>query len=135
SIGERGRGHGQLTAAMSLAKIGELDHRPFRPLCAADTCAGLNMKTLTASVAIIRWMSPNSLVRSFGLAHVSPDSVVNAFPDLTPGISECPRGCSHDEEECGLDAFVAGDPHAQARLASLRRLLASRGATESGQAG
>lgn len=100
---------------------------------------GRGRHTSTSAIALALpeggWIIDTPGVRSFGLAHVSPDSVVNAFPDLTPGISECPRGCSHDEEECGLDAFVAGDPHAQARLASLRRLLASRGATESGQAG
>jgi len=100
---------------------------------------GRGRHTSTSALALALpeggWIIDTPGVRSFGLAHVSPDSVVNAFPDLTPGISECPRGCSHDEEECGLDAFVAGDPHAQARLASLRILLASRGATESGQAG
>ena len=31
------------TAAMSLAKIGELAHRPFRPFFATATCAGLKM--------------------------------------------------------------------------------------------
>ncbi len=64
-------------------------------------------------------------IRSFGLAHVSADSVIAAFDDLAGGLTECPRGCSHNESECGLDAFVAGDPHLVARLDSLRRLLAT----------
>lgn len=62
-------------------------------------------------------------IRSFGLAHVSADSVIAAFDDLAGGLAACPRGCSHNESECGLDAFVAGDPHLVARLDSLRRLL------------
>ena len=64
-------------------------------------------------------------IRSFGLAHVSADSVIAAFDDLAGGLTECPRGCSHNESECGLDAFVAGDPPLVARLDSLRRLLAT----------
>ncbi len=63
-------------------------------------------------------------VRSFGLAHVTPDRVLSAFTDLLPGTAGCPRGCSHDEEECALDAYVAAGHADPARLASLRRLLA-----------
>lgn len=62
-------------------------------------------------------------VRSFGLAHVSPDSVIRAFDDLASGTQKCPRGCSHDEPECALDDAASDDPHLQARLTSLRRLL------------
>ncbi|MFM1967065.1 MAG: hypothetical protein RL134_2790 [Actinomycetota bacterium] len=76
------------------------------------------------------WIVDTPGVRSFGLAHVSPDTVVGAFDDLAPGLDACPRGCTHDEEECGLDAYVDGDPHLRARLDSLRRLLDSRGASE-----
>lgn len=65
-------------------------------------------------------------VRSFGLAHVDPARLLDAFPELAPGTDECPRACSHDEPECGLDAWVA-EGHAgatgAARLDSLRRLL------------
>ena len=41
----------QRTAAMSLAKIGELLHSPLRPRRATATWAGLNSQALTASVA------------------------------------------------------------------------------------
>jgi ribosome biogenesis GTPase len=72
------------------------------------------------------WVVDTPGLRSFGLAHVDLRRVVKAFPDLEPGTADCPRGCSHDEPECALDAWVA-DGHAEpARLASLRRLLASR---------
>ena len=67
-------------------------------------------------------------VRSLGLAHVEPDQVVAAFPDLNEGAQYCPSGCTHlvNADGCHLDAWVSeghGDP---LRLASLRRLLASR---------
>ncbi|MBA3745260.1 ribosome small subunit-dependent GTPase A, partial [Sporichthya sp.] len=70
------------------------------------------------------WVIDTPGVRSFGLAHVTPDRVLQAFTDLLPGIADCPRSCSHDEEECGLDAYVAAGHADPARLASLRRLLA-----------
>jgi ribosome biogenesis GTPase len=75
------------------------------------------------------WVVDTPGVRSFGLAHVDPDRIVHHFPELAAGTQECPRGCSHDEPECGLDAFVAGGgagPAGRARLESLRRLLRSR---------
>ncbi|HZV25503.1 MAG TPA: ribosome small subunit-dependent GTPase A [Acidothermaceae bacterium] len=80
-------------------------------------------------------------IRSFGLAHVDVDRVVTAFPDLAPGIAECPRGCQHvapdentaradqDGDEiarCALDDWVAAGHAEPARLDSLRRLLAAR---------
>jgi len=78
------------------------------------------------------WVIDTPGVRSFGLAHVQPDRIVTAFPDLAPGLDDCPRGCTHDEPECGLDAFCAhggAGPSGLARLESLRRLLRSRAGT------
>ena len=75
------------------------------------------------------WVVDTPGVRSFGLAHVSPDDLLKAFPDLAAGTGDCPRGCTHDEEECGLDDWVAqghAGPGGPARLESLRRLLRSR---------
>src|SRR4051794_28780453 len=75
------------------------------------------------------WVVDTPGVRSFGLAHVDPDRIVAAFPDLVPGTAECPRGCTHDEPECALDAYVASGaagPAGPPRLESLRRLLRSR---------
>jgi ribosome biogenesis GTPase len=73
------------------------------------------------------WVIDTPGVRSFGLAHVSPASVLRAFDDLAPGAENCPRGCSHDEPECALDAWVAAGHADPARLDSLRRLLRARG--------
>ena len=75
------------------------------------------------------WVIDTPGVRSFGVAHVRPERVLLAFPDLLPGAQECPRGCSHDEPECALDAWVADGRAGAAgpvRLASLRRLLRAR---------
>ncbi|MFG2192954.1 ribosome small subunit-dependent GTPase A [Streptomyces sp. NPDC048639] len=72
------------------------------------------------------WVIDTPGVRSFGLHHVDPSRVINAFPDLVPGTAECPRACSHDEKDCALDAWVAEGHADPARLFSLRRLLATR---------
>lgn len=64
-------------------------------------------------------------VRSFGLAHVTPDDVIGAFDDLRAATADCPRGCSHLggelSPECGLDT-AAIEP---ARVASIRRILSA----------
>ncbi|MEZ0066076.1 ribosome biogenesis GTPase [Streptacidiphilus sp. MAP12-20] len=76
------------------------------------------------------WVIDTPGFRSFGLSHIDPSRVILAFPDLVPGTEGCPRACSHDEQDCALDAWVA-DGHAdQARLYSLRRLLSTREARE-----
>jgi ribosome biogenesis GTPase len=56
---------------------------------------------------------------------VDVERVIHAFPDLEPGTAQCPRSCTHDEPECGLDGYAAENGVDPARLASLRRLLAS----------
>ena len=78
------------------------------------------------------WIIDTPGIRSFGLAHVQPENLIEAFPDLDEMTETCPRGCTHgtDEPECGLDEAVeAGeaDPH---RVESFRRLLTARSATD-----
>ena len=81
------------------------------------------------------WVIDTPGVRSFGLAHVQPDDLIRAFPDLDDVAENCPRGCTHtaDAPDCALDDWVAsGEAGAAgiARLASFRRLLASREGAE-----
>ena len=79
------------------------------------------------------WVVDTPGVRSFGLAHLDPQRLLAAFPDLEPGSEGCPRGCSHDEVGCALDAWVASGSAGgggAVRLASLRRLLRSRAGEE-----
>jgi len=94
----------------------------------AVTGRGRHTSTSALALRLPRggWIVDTPGVRSFGLAHVTPDAVISAFDDLAPGLDSCPRGCTHDEDECALDDFVAGDPHLSARLDSLRRLIRSR---------
>jgi ribosome biogenesis GTPase len=76
------------------------------------------------------WIVDTPGIRSFGLAHVDPERLIEAFPDLHDLTVDCPRGCSHGEgePECGLD-HATGTQAERAR--SFRRLLASREAGES----
>ena len=71
------------------------------------------------------WIVDTPGIRSFGLAHVDPDHLIGAFPDLHELTDECPRGCTHaaGEPECGLDQ---APPELTDRVDSFRRLLASR---------
>lgn len=64
-------------------------------------------------------------VRSFGLAHVSPQHVLRGFTDLAAIAENCPRGCEHgwDSPECALSEQT--DLRLIARTASFRRLLAA----------
>ena len=54
------------------------------------------------------WIIDTPGIRSFGLAHVRPEDLIEAFPDLDEMTEDCPRGCTHgeDEPECGLDDAV-----------------------------
>ena len=94
---------------------------------------GRGRHTSTSAVALEvpggGWVVDTPGVRSFGLGHVDPSTFIGHFPDLAEGAARCPRGCSHDEPECALDAWVAGGhagPSGEVRLESLRRLLRSR---------
>jgi ribosome biogenesis GTPase len=71
------------------------------------------------------WIIDTPGVRGFGLGGVSPERVLEAFPDLAEGIEDCPAGDDHLGPDCGLDHWAA-EHGAQTRLDSLRRLLASR---------
>lgn len=74
------------------------------------------------------WVIDTPGIRSFGLAHVTPADLLAAFPDLVPGTDQCPTGCQHRSEAdgCGLDSWTSTGAATPGRLASLRRLLASR---------
>ncbi|MCD0448128.1 ribosome small subunit-dependent GTPase A [Actinocorallia sp. API 0066] len=77
------------------------------------------------------WIIDTPGVRSFGLAHIPPEDLILGFPDLVEGATRCPSHCSHLEETCALDAWVAEGHTSPARLESLRRLLTNRGDEES----
>jgi ribosome biogenesis GTPase / thiamine phosphate phosphatase len=74
------------------------------------------------------WIIDTPGIRSFGLAHVEPEQLIGAFPDLRALTGECPRGCTHGsgEPECGIDAAAAAGDGEPERVQSFRRLLAAR---------
>jgi ribosome biogenesis GTPase len=74
------------------------------------------------------WVIDTPGIRSFGLAHVSPESLLAGFHDLADGALNCPPNCEHLGAGCALDAWVAAGHASAARLASYRRLLTSRSA-------
>lgn len=93
---------------------------------------GRGRHTSTSAVALPLpdggWIIDTPGIRSFGLAHIDTDRMLELFPDLAEGTAECPRGCTHDEPECGLDAYVSSGiagPRSVGRLESMRRLLRS----------
>ncbi|RHW26804.1 ribosome small subunit-dependent GTPase A [Nocardioides immobilis] len=90
------------------------------------------MLELPASTTAGGWIVDTPGIRSFGLAHVQPEHLIEAFPDLDEMTEECPRGCTHgdDEPECGLDEAIAEGTADPERVASFRRLLAARSVTD-----
>jgi ribosome biogenesis GTPase len=104
-----------------------------RAIGEVNAVTGRGRHTSTNAVALELpgggWVVDTPGVRSFGLGHVDPATFVEHFPDLVDGTADCPRGCSHDEPDCALDAWVEeghAGPSGPARLESLRRLLRSR---------
>jgi ribosome biogenesis GTPase len=74
------------------------------------------------------WVVDTPGVRSFGLAHVELETVLEAFPELYEAALACPPGCAHavDSPGCALDAAVTAGLAGEKRLVSLRRLLDAR---------
>ncbi len=70
------------------------------------------------------WIIDTPGVRSFGISHVQPASIIGAFPDLDEFAADCPRGCRHEQGaiDCALDDAVAEGRLAPERLASFRRM-------------
>ncbi|MET7769722.1 ribosome small subunit-dependent GTPase A [Nocardia sp. NPDC005366] len=88
---------------------------------------GKGKHTSTQSVALPLpnggWVIDTPGIRSFGLAHITPDDVIAAFDDLAAAIEDCPRGCTHlgppTDPECALDRL----PGKERRVAAIRLLL------------
>ena len=104
-----------------------------RPAGRAVSGVGKGRHTTVAALALPLpadrrgWVIDTPGVRSFGLAHVTPNDVIAAFGDLAAAIDDCPRGCGHlgppADPECALDTLVADGQLRPGRLAALRRVL------------
>jgi ribosome biogenesis GTPase len=96
------------------------------------TGVGKGRHTSTSVVALRLpgggWIIDTPGVRSFGLAHVTADDLLESFDDLLPATADCPPGCDHHAPGigCALDDLVERGGASAGRLASFRRLLASR---------
>jgi ribosome biogenesis GTPase / thiamine phosphate phosphatase len=106
-----------------------------RAVSAVNPVTGRGRHTSSSAIALELpgddgWIIDTPGVRSFGLAHVKPDDVLAAFPDLIEGDAECPPHCTHVQDDCALDAWVAAGHADPSRLDSLRRLLLSRDSDE-----
>ena len=70
------------------------------------------------------WIIDTPGIRSFGLAHVDPDTVITAFEDLAELITHCPRGCTHmgppADPECALDTATGATAR---RVHAIRSVL------------
>lgn len=96
---------------------------------AVNETTGRGRHTSTSVIAIPLpgdgWIVDTPGFRSFGLAHVDRDRIVQTFADLAEGAEACPKNCSHNEAGCALDAVVERGDASQERLDSLRRILAA----------
>jgi ribosome biogenesis GTPase len=105
----------------------------FREVGVVNAVTGRGRHTSTSAWMLALpgggWIVDTPGIRSFGLAHVDPDKLIEAFPDLDDLTEDCPRGCTHGEgePECGLDEATGTQLE---RVRSFRRLLASREAGE-----
>ena len=89
---------------------------------------GKGRHTSTQSVALELpdggWIIDTPGIRSFGLAHVDPDTVVKVFDDLREVIEDCPRGCTHlgppTDPECALDGLEGASAR---RVTGVRQML------------
>ena len=93
-----------------------------------DSGVGKGRHTSTQSVALQLpaggWIIDTPGIRSLGLAHVDPDTVVQVFEDLREVTEDCPRGCTHmgppADPECALDTLTGASAR---RVTAIRRLL------------
>jgi len=83
---------------------------------------------LALPAPITGWVIDTPGLRSFGLAHVTAQDMLWAFPDLEDGAVQCPGGCEHMSaaDGCRLDQWVATGHSSISRLEAFRRLLTSR---------
>ncbi|MDO4928915.1 MAG: ribosome small subunit-dependent GTPase A [Corynebacterium sp.] len=88
---------------------------------------GKGRHTSTQAVALALpqggWIIDTPGIRSFGLAHITADQILAAFPDVAEISAHCPRGCTHhDDPTCALLA-IDTDTELGKRAQSLIRIL------------
>lgn len=124
---------GRLTALIGHSGVGK-STMVNRLVPEADRATGVvsgvgkGRHTSTQSVALPLpgggWVVDTPGIRSFGLAHISSEDVIDAFTDLAAAAEDCPRGCTHlgppADPECALDTLTG---KSAGRVEAVRRLL------------
>lgn len=120
-------GHSGVGKSTLVNKFVPAAHRATGVVSAVGKGRHTTVAAIALPLAAGGWVVDTPGVRSFGLAHVTPDAVPAAFDDLATAIEDCPRGCGHlgppADPECRLDALVAAGTLRPGRLAALRRVL------------
>ncbi len=109
-----------------------------RAIGIVNEVTGRGRHTSTAAIALplpgngtddeAGWIIDTPGVRSFGLSHVTPEAIIEAFADLAAITVGCPRGCDHtgSASECALDVAAARGELSRERLDSFRRVIDAR---------
>jgi ribosome biogenesis GTPase len=137
-IGQSGVGKSTLVNALipdADRAVGQVNAVTGKGRHTSSSAIALQLPEIKPSQERGGWLIDTPGVRGFGLGHVSPQRVLEAFADLAEGTANCPPGCDHLSAGCALDEWItehyipAQGPEAasaRARLDSLRRLLRSR---------
>jgi ribosome biogenesis GTPase len=114
--------------------VNELSPDADRAVGDVNDVTGRGRHTSSSSQALLLpeggWVIDTPGVRSFGLGHVSTESIVAAFTDLSEYVLECPKACAHtrSSDECALEKARALETLPEGllgRVESLQRLMAT----------
>jgi ribosome biogenesis GTPase len=114
--------------------VNELSPDADRAVGDVNDVTGRGRHTSSSSQALLLpeggWVIDTPGVRSFGLGHVSTESIVAAFTDLSEYVLECPKACAHtrSSDECALEKARASATLPDGllgRVESLQRLMAT----------
>lgn len=114
--------------------VNELSPDAHRAVGDVNDVTGRGRHTSSSSQALVLpeggWVIDTPGVRSFGLGHVSTESIVAAFTDLSEYVVACPKACAHthSSDECALEKARASQTLPEGllgRVESLQRLMAT----------
>lgn len=129
SIADKGRGLAQLQEILKgkfsvllghsgvgkSTLINELEPRAGRAVGKVSELTGKGRHTSTSAIAVPLesggWLVDTPGVRSFGLAHVNDQDVLDIYPGVQEAAEHCMPNCSHfsTEDSCYLDQWARDD--------------------------